>query len=169
MPALFIGRFQPFHKGHLAAIKWILKKERKIFIVIGSNQRFLTKDNPFSFTERKKIIKGAFKKEKVKNFKIFGAHDYHNDIFWSKKVLRITKSDPKTIKIFTMNPWTRECFKKIGVKTKPHPIFCNNLSGTKIREKMNEDKRWEGLVPRAAFSFLKEINCEKRIKLLNKC
>ena len=39
MTALFIGRFQPFHKGHLAAIKWILKKEGKIFIVIGSNQQ----------------------------------------------------------------------------------------------------------------------------------
>jgi len=166
MPALFIGRFQPFHKGHLAAIKWILKKERKIFIVIGSNQRLLTRDNPFSFAERKKMIKGAFQKEKVKNFKIFGAYDYHNDIFWAKKVLKIAKMDPKKVKIFTMNLWTSRCFKKIGIKTKSHPFFYNKLCGTKIRKKIKNDEKWENLVPKPVFNLLKEINGEKRIKTL---
>jgi nicotinamide-nucleotide adenylyltransferase len=169
MPALFIGRFQPFHKGHLAAIKWILKKEGKIFIVIGSNRRLLTKDNPFSFAERKKMIKKALLKEGINNFKIFGVHDYKNDTLWTKKIFEITKLNPKKITVFTKNPWTKSCCEKIDAVIKPHPIFFNRLSGKKIRKKIREGKKWKNLVSKTVCSFLKGINCEKRIKLLNKC
>ena len=52
MTALFIGRFQPFHSGHVDAIKQISEKE--IIIGIGSSQYSGTDDNPYSFEERKK-------------------------------------------------------------------------------------------------------------------
>ena len=91
MPAIFIGRFQLFHKGHLEAIKWILKREKEIFITIGSSQESLTKENPFSFSERKKMIEETLKSEKIKKFKIYGMPDFKNDIFWAKKILKITK------------------------------------------------------------------------------
>jgi len=169
MTALFIGRFQPFHKGHLAAIKWILKKEGKISIVIGSNEHFLTKDNPFYFKERKKMIEKTLKKENIKNFKIFGVHDYKNDIFWAEKILKITKLNPEKVVVFTKNNWTAKSFKKIGVMVKPHPIFLNRLSGTKVRNNMREGKKWKNLVSITVSDFLREINCEKRVKSLNKC
>ena len=169
MTALFVGRFQPFHKGHLKAIKWILKKEEKIYIVIGSNQHVLTKDNPIYFKERKKMIEKTLKKEGINNFKIFGVHDYKNDIFWAKKILKITKLNSEKAVIFTKNNWTEKSFKKIRVKVKPHPIFLNRLSGTKVRNNMREGKKWENLVAKTVFGLLKEINCEKRIKSLNKC
>lgn len=155
MTALFIGRFQPLHKGHLAAIKWILKKEGEIFIVIGSNQNSLTKDNPFNFGERKKMIEKTLRKEGISNFKIFGVHDYKNDIFWAKKVLKITKAKPL---VFTCNPWTKQCFEKVGIEVRAHPLFFNKLSGTKVRKKIKEEKEWENLVPKPVFSLLREIN-----------
>jgi len=34
--ALFIGKFQPFHKGHLFALRQVLKKFDKVIIGIGS-------------------------------------------------------------------------------------------------------------------------------------
>jgi nicotinamide-nucleotide adenylyltransferase len=52
--ALFIGRFQPFHPGHLDAIKQI--SEPEIIIGIGSSQYSKTTDNPYSFAERKTMI-----------------------------------------------------------------------------------------------------------------
>jgi len=55
MIALFIGRFQPFHSGHLDAIKQI--SEEEIIIGIGSSQYSKTEENPYSFEERKKMIK----------------------------------------------------------------------------------------------------------------
>jgi len=46
---LIIGRFQPFHNGHLYAIKNALKKVDELVIAIGSSQYVNTEDNPFSF------------------------------------------------------------------------------------------------------------------------
>ncbi len=163
MTALFIGRFQPFHTGHLAAIKWILKKEGRIFIVIGSNHSFSTKENPFYFKERKEMIEGTLLKEGIKNFKIFGVRDYNNDVLWAKKVLKTTETKPQNAVVFTKNPWTRRCFKKIGVKVKLHPIFFNKLSATKIRRKITVNKNWKNLVQKTVYDFVKKIDGEERI------
>ena len=54
--ALFIGRFQPFHKAHLQDIKAILKECDEVIIAIGSSQHSDTKDNPFSVAERIEMI-----------------------------------------------------------------------------------------------------------------
>ena len=168
MPAIFIGRFQPFHKGHLKAIKWILKREKEIFIIIGSSQESSTKDNPFSFSERKKMIERTLKSEKIKNFKIYGMPDFKNDIFWVKKILKITKLNLKEVIVFSQNPWTKRCFQKIGVRVKSHPIFNNKLSGMQIRKKIVENEDWKSLIPETVFNFLKKIDGERRIKSLNK-
>jgi len=163
MPAIFIGRFQPFHKGHLKAIKWILKREKEIFIIIGSSQESSTKDNPFSFSERKKMIERTLKSEKIKNFKIYGMPDFKNDIFWAKKILKITKLNLKEVIVFSQNPWTKRCFQKIGVRVKAHPMFYNNLSATQIREKIIHNKNWRNLVPKTVYQFLKKTKGDERI------
>ena len=62
--ALLIGRFQPFHKGHLFLIKKALEKADKIIIGIGSSN-MSDENNPIDFETRKKIIKAVFYKEKV--------------------------------------------------------------------------------------------------------
>jgi len=56
MKALFIGRFQPFHKGHLLFLKSIYTQYDKIIIGIGSSQYSNSLDNPFSYDERKMMI-----------------------------------------------------------------------------------------------------------------
>jgi len=167
MPAIFIGRFQPFHKGHLKAIKWILKKEKKIFIIIGSSQESLTKNNLFSFSERKEMIEKTLKSEKIRNFKIYGVPDFKDDIFWAKKILKITRLNPENTTVFTKNSWTGRCFRKIGVKVKPHPIFLNGLSATQIRNKISRGQKWQNFVPKLILDHLKEIDGIERIKFLS--
>jgi len=86
--------------------------------------------------------------------------------FWAKKVLRMAKLLPKEAIVYTQNPWTADCFKKIKVKVKSHPLFFNRLSATQVRRKIVENKKWENLVPKTVFDFLVKINGEKRIKAL---
>ena len=50
--ALYIGRFQPPHLGHISVIKEILKKYDSVIIGIGSAQEKGTYENPFSAAER---------------------------------------------------------------------------------------------------------------------
>ena len=56
---LFVGRFQPFHNGHLAAVKHALKNVDYLYIVVGSAQRSHERDNPFTAGERIMMIKAA--------------------------------------------------------------------------------------------------------------
>ncbi|MEM2571402.1 MAG: adenylyltransferase/cytidyltransferase family protein, partial [Thermoproteota archaeon] len=44
--ALFIGRFQPFHKGHLYSVKHILKEFDEVVVTIAAAQYSYTIDNP---------------------------------------------------------------------------------------------------------------------------
>ena len=54
--SVFIGRFQPFHKGHLHNIIIALQNSKKIIINIGSCFNAPNIKNPFSFEQRKQMI-----------------------------------------------------------------------------------------------------------------
>ena len=56
MDGLLIGRFQPFHLGHLEALQFALSKVDKLWVGLGSSNKPPQKSNPFSAEERKKMI-----------------------------------------------------------------------------------------------------------------
>ncbi len=166
MKAVFIGRFQPFHKGHLEAVKWILKDYGRVIIVIGSIQESFTDKNPFTSFERKEMVEKVFFKEKIKNFEIFGIPDMPNDAEWTKSILEITKSDKKEVVVFSENEWTRKSFEKVGVKVLNHPFFFNELHATEIRKRIHEGGDWKDLVPEEVFNYLKVIKAEDRLNFI---
>jgi len=107
MIALFVGRFQPLHKGHVKVLKNLLKKYDKDIVAIGSiGER--SKENPFTFQQRKQMIKLVFPKE-VKKGKIviIGIKDYFDDEKWSNALMKKAKFDV----VVTGNKWTERCFK----------------------------------------------------------
>ena len=54
--AIFTGRFQPFHKGHLHNITQALDISKKLLINIGSSFNAPNIKNPFTFEQRKQMI-----------------------------------------------------------------------------------------------------------------
>ncbi len=54
--SVFIGRFQPFHLGHLHNVKKALENSSKILINVGSSFNAPNMKNPFSFEQRKQMI-----------------------------------------------------------------------------------------------------------------
>ena len=62
---LFVGRFQPIHKGHLKAMKDILKEVDELVVVVGSSQYSHTMENPFTTGERVVMIRRALAEEGV--------------------------------------------------------------------------------------------------------
>src|SRR3989338_7288420 len=87
---LFIGRFQPFHKGHLHLIKRSLHYADKLTVAIGSANR-RDKQNPLSLEKRKKILGEVLKREKIEERvkKIVSIDVYlEGDNLWLEKPLK---------------------------------------------------------------------------------
>ena len=158
--ALFIGRFQPFHNGHLHVAKGISKKFDEIIVGIGSSQGKNTEENPFSFDERKQMISKTLKSNKIKSFRIYPIPDLYDDYKWTSYIL---DNLPKFEVAYSGNSWTIRCFEKHKIKCRKIKLF-NGISSTKIRESIKNNKNWEKFVPKEIFVEIKKINGDKRIK-----
>lgn len=53
---VFIGRFQPFHVGHLEVMLSALEQASTLIVLVGSSNQPRTEKNPFTFEERKEMI-----------------------------------------------------------------------------------------------------------------
>ena len=67
MNGFLIGRFQPFHLGHLEAINFALSKIDQLYIGIGSSNKSNQPRNPFNAEERKQtmILLGHYMKNAI--------------------------------------------------------------------------------------------------------
>ncbi len=54
--ALLPGRFQPFHRGHLAIAQTAVADGHELLVMIGSAQEAATWENPFSAGERREMV-----------------------------------------------------------------------------------------------------------------
>lgn len=158
--ALFIGRFQPFHNAHLIDVKKILKECDEIIIAIGSSQEKNTKENPFSYNERKQMIAKAFRKNKIKNYKICPVPDLYDDMKW---INYIKKNLPKFDCVYSGNRWTLKCFKKHDSSIKKMKLV-RGISSTIVRDKIIKNKDWKKLVPDEIGKYITKISGVKRIK-----
>lgn len=86
----YIGRFQPFHEGHLEIVKGAFKNGiEKLHIIIGSAEQYATVKNPFSFNERVDIIKDFLI---VKNdIEIHRLDDHPSDDIWFRNLENLIK------------------------------------------------------------------------------
>jgi len=161
---LFVGRFQPIHKGHMKAISDILKQVDELAIVIGSAQYSHRTDNPFTAGERITMIHKAIESDDIPLTRcwIIPVPDIHIHMIW---VAEVTGYTPKFDIVFTNEPVTRRLFTEVGFKVKPVPFHKRKIySATEIRERMLKNKGWEELVPESVAQFIKEIQGIERIQ-----
>ena len=158
--ALFIGRFQPFHNAHLKDVKDMVKKHGEIIIGIGSSQEKRTKDNPFSYNERKEMISKTLKANKIKKFKIYPVSDLYDDKKWVDYIL---KNLPKFDVAYSGNEWTIKCFRKHNIKAKKIKLE-KGINSTKIREMIVKNKEWWKFVPKEIADYIKKIKGSERIR-----
>jgi bifunctional NMN adenylyltransferase/nudix hydrolase len=80
---VFIGRLQPVHNAHLAAINMALSEVDHLIIVLGSDCTAKTIKNPWTSTERRKMLFASLNKKFVSKITFVSAKDYlYNDNMW---------------------------------------------------------------------------------------
>lgn len=161
---LLIGRFNPFHKGHLKAVLAILEEVDEIIIVIGSIQLSHSLENPFTAGERISMIHQSLKDENLPLDKVFiiPAMDMNRNAIYVSHIETFT---PKFELVFSNNPLIRRLFVEKGYTVRTiGPFNREDLQGKNIRKLMLNNEEWEKLVPEAVVRYLKKINGLQRIK-----
>ena len=161
---LYVGRFQPFHIGHLDAIEHALREVDELVIVIGSAQYSHNSDNPFTAGERLFMIRKALLEAKVDNSKLWivPVPDVHLHMLWVSAVEGYT---PKFNVLYSNEPLTRRLFMEAGYLVKNIPLFDRKAyDSTIVRERMIKDESWIELVPRSVAEFIKEIDGVNRLR-----
>jgi len=161
---LYVGRFQPFHLGHLEAIKYILSKVDELVIVIGSSQYSHTSENPFTAGERVRMIRLALTEAEIdpSKYMTIPISDTGSHGVWVSYVLMRT---PKFEVVYSNEPVTSRLFDEAGFKVEGIPFFNRDFySATFIRSRMLNDQDWEKFVPRSVVEYIKEIEGVRRIK-----
>ncbi len=163
--ALLVGRFQPFHNGHLSLIESIAKRYEKICIIIGSATESNTPKNPFTAEERGEMIKRALKSRNIANFEIGSVEDFHDDRLWTGAIKMSFKFDV----VYSRNNWTIDCFRRNGVKARKHKFYHERkYSGKEIRKRIVKGISWKESVPNEVYDYIKSIKGEERVKRLSK-
>ncbi|MBA4447482.1 MAG: nicotinamide-nucleotide adenylyltransferase [Nitrosopumilaceae archaeon] len=164
MNGLLIGRFQPFHLGHLEALRFALSKVDKLWLGLGSSNKPTEKNNPFSAEERKEMILSSIDESMKQKISIYFIPDLDNHVRWIEKIDTIV---PDFDIVFSNDELTNHLYSKRDVQVMPIPFLKRDeLSGTNVRDLIISDQKWEHLVPLGTRKFLEKSNAKDRLKIL---
>ena len=161
----YTGRFQPFHLGHLSAIKQALSVVDFLYIGIGSAQYSHQEYNPFTVDERMQMITLALEENGIKkDTQIIPIPDIHNNDAWPGHVRSLVP--PFDIIFVGENGIVKELFEKhtkIPVEMVEKEI---DICATDIRKAIKEDGDWEKYLSPKIAGCLEDIDGVNRIKEL---
>lgn len=162
--ALFIGRFQPFHLGHLSVIEKALKETDHLIIGIGSAENSFEKENPFTAGERFEMIEAALLDHGIpaSKFCIIPVRNINDYDAWPNHVDSLV---PHYEAVYTGSPIVKELFEKQG----KHKIIDVekkfDICSTKIREKIFRGEDFSDIVPEKVAELLKKWDARKRMQI----
>lgn len=144
---LVIGRFQPFHKGHLYLLQRSLEMCEQIVIAIGSAESHDEK-NPLSFAQRQALLSAVVENEgwQSRVTKIIPAIDFPSDEDWLRELEKNVGSFDVAI---GNNDWVNTLMQQAGYAIQEIPLLEREIyEGTKIRELIHENERWQDRAPK---------------------
>ncbi|MGC9117621.1 MAG: nicotinamide-nucleotide adenylyltransferase [Thermoproteus sp.] len=160
MRVAFIGRFQPLHLGHVKVLEWLSERYDDVVVVIGSADKGITRDNPFTVGERIEMFLRTFDKR----FVLCAVPDTNGgSSLWGAYVRHWC---PRFEVVFSNNGYVKAALRYAGVDVREHPLFNREiLSGKHIREMIAlGDQKWRELVPRSVSDLIDEVDGVRRIR-----
>ena len=167
MRALMMGRFQPFHLGHLELVKQILSECDEIIIALtGSQFNYIQKD-PFTAGERAEMIHDALKNEvDLSRCYIIPIENQFNVATWFSYLKAVL---PKFDKVYSGNEYVKMLLKDSDCEViQPKFLDRKKFNATDIRKLIAENQDWESRVPKGISDYIKKIDGVNRIKVISK-
>ncbi|MFO7792015.1 MAG: nicotinamide-nucleotide adenylyltransferase [Candidatus Saliniplasma sp.] len=162
MRGLFIGRFQPFHKGHLAVVEQMAEECDSIIIGVGSAQKQRESYDPLSGGQRIDIINRVLGNRLSIPFEVYPIPDINCYPAWVHYVKSIL---PDFDRVYANSSVVLDLFEETRTETvKIKEVKRDVYSGTEIRRRISEGEEWINLVPEEAAEYLEEIDLKSIIE-----
>ncbi len=163
--ALYPGRFQPVHWGHISVARWALERVDELIIVVGTAQESHTLSNPFTAGERIMMIKYGLKDAGIDITRVYivPVPDILMNAAW---VSYVNMYVPPYRYAVARNPLVVRLFKEAGYEVLiPPPYDREVYSSTKIRLMMvRGSDEWRKLVPPSVAKIIDEFRGVERIR-----
>jgi len=165
--ALIFGRFQPFHKGHLAITEWAFRNLgiEEIVFLIGMASENYTPRNPFTAGERIEMIRLSMRDQGIPLDKIVTAtiRTLETSI---GSVYYVLSYVPRVDFILTRNPVISKIFLDAGIDVARPPVFNRDQwRGEVIREQIaKKDRRWRDAVTPSTAEYIEAIGGIERLR-----
>lgn len=84
--AIYIGRFEPVHNGHMALLQRALDSAQQVIVVVGSAWQARSPKNPFTWQEREAMLRNALPEADRSRVVVLPMRDYYNETVWVQAV-----------------------------------------------------------------------------------
>ncbi len=160
--SMVVGRFQPFHNGHMDVIRKCASESDHLIVGIGSAQYSHHPDNPFTAGERYLMIENSLDDAGIHNYSIVPMEDLNRYSVW---VSHVVSMSPPFRRVYTNNPLTKRLFEEAGFEVRASPLYNRDVySGTEIRRRIVAEEEWRSLVPKAVSEVMDDIDGVGRLR-----
>jgi nicotinamide mononucleotide adenylyltransferase len=176
--AVVHGRFQPFHREHLAYCR--LGLERGQILVVGitnfdpdlarpeptNPHRHQPVANPFTYWERALMIRDALLEDGVPPERLLlVAFPIHHPERWVHYLPCDPADAVHVIRVFS--PWETEKARRLeaaGLRVDVIESGAKRLSASEVRARIAAGDGWEGLVPKAVREWIVRLDGVRRLR-----
>lgn len=157
---ILIGRFQPFHEGHMRVVEDIIDEVDELVLGIGSADASHEPRNPFTAGERIMMIQNTLASVETTTY-VVPLDDMDRNSVW---VSHVESMSPWFDVAYSNNPLVIRLFREDGIDVHQTEMFDReNLKGSEIRELMARDGDWEQFVPDAVVEVVEEVDGISRV------
>ena len=164
--AVYVGRFQPFHNGHLAVLKKALEVAETVVVVLGSARHARNIRNPFTAREREEMIAEVVEPvvEWEHRVVVRQVRDHlYSNAMWVTEVQRVVQevtaghesAHPKITLIGHQKDRTSGYLDDFPQWTRTHVPLHGNIHATDVREGfLMKLAVWTDDVPKEVVNYL---------------
>jgi nicotinamide-nucleotide adenylyltransferase len=156
-----IGRFQPFHSGHLRLVEHIGTEVDELVVGIGSADASHTRRNPFTAGERVMMVRKTLEATDITDY-VVPIEDLDRNAVW---VSHVRSMAPEFDVAYSNNPLVVRLFSEAGIEVRQTEMFDrDDLKGSEIRRQIIDGEAWRQHVPEPVQAVIEEIDGVGRLR-----